>query len=396
MRNFTKFAVVALVCIGSTQSFAQTEKRPFGARHTRQEIIFPKVNGLTVYKTDLHTHTIYSDGEVTPAFRVHEAWRDGLDAVAITDHIEYRRIERDMYKFMQPYIKDELRGKKYAINTNVMTVAPDENGLLVDFNVPYETARKKGDELGILVIRGVEITRKNLGDYNALFTKDNNSIYDPDAVQAIRNARAQGAFIIHNHPQFDRKNENKLTDFCNSLYAEGLIDGVEVGNSCYFYRWIIDHVLNGKYTPCADTDVHSTTDIDYKSGRRDNTVRYRNMTLVFAKSCDEESLHKALLDGRTVAYHDNMLVGSEKLLTDLFKASVKFEVAGKSGKKLSVAVTNNSSMPYIIKAERTVHHIEPLGTTMISVNEESGKVNVSVENMWCGSNCHPTMEMRLK
>ena len=40
---------------------------------SRKEIVIPKVNGYTVCKTDLHTHTIFSDGRVTPEWRVEEA-----------------------------------------------------------------------------------------------------------------------------------------------------------------------------------------------------------------------------------------------------------------------------------------------------------------------------------
>ena len=61
-------------------------------RHARQtsaqrrEIILPEVNGYTAYKADLHTHTIYSDGDCTPEYRVKEAWNNGLDVLAITEH----------------------------------------------------------------------------------------------------------------------------------------------------------------------------------------------------------------------------------------------------------------------------------------------------------------------
>ena len=65
----------------------------------RNEIYIPQVMGYNVYKADLHTHTIYSDGEMTPALRVNEAWCDGLDIIAITDHMEYRRIEREMFQY---------------------------------------------------------------------------------------------------------------------------------------------------------------------------------------------------------------------------------------------------------------------------------------------------------
>lgn len=396
MKNFSKILFAAALCTLHMQASSQTERRPFGAEHSRREIVFPKVNGMNVYKTDLHTHTICSDGEVTPAMGVLEAWRDGLDAVAITDHMEYRRTEREMYRFMQPYIKEEFRGEKYAINTNVMTAPPDGRGLLVDFNVPYEWARKKGDELGILVIRGVEITRKNLGDYNAIFTRDNNAIYDPDTETTIRNARAQGAFIIHNHPQYDAKSDNKLTAFCNSLYAKGLIDGTEIGNSCYFYRWIIDHTLQNSLAPMANTDVHGSTCFDYRSDSRDNALRFRNMTLILADECDEESLHEALRAGRTIAYHDNMLTGSEKLLRALFEASVRFEVVGTSGRQKSIRITNISSMPYTIKSGRTPLRIPPLGTAFTKIAESDGKMAIEVENMWCGSERRLRMEIPLE
>ena len=52
----------------------------------RTEIILPQVNGYNIYKGDFHTHTMYSDARVSPKGRVMEAWLDGLDIVAITDH----------------------------------------------------------------------------------------------------------------------------------------------------------------------------------------------------------------------------------------------------------------------------------------------------------------------
>ena len=59
-------------------------------KELRREIIVPQVRGLNVYKADLHTHTIFSDAHVTPEYRVQEAWLDGLDVIAITEHTEYR------------------------------------------------------------------------------------------------------------------------------------------------------------------------------------------------------------------------------------------------------------------------------------------------------------------
>ena len=69
-------------------------------KEVRKEIILPQVRGLNIYKADLHTHTIFSDAHVTPEYRVQEAWRDGLDAIAITEHVEYRGYEQTMIDFL--------------------------------------------------------------------------------------------------------------------------------------------------------------------------------------------------------------------------------------------------------------------------------------------------------
>ncbi|MBR2858628.1 MAG: PHP domain-containing protein, partial [Alistipes sp.] len=218
-----------------------------GDKGVRSEIYIPQVMGYNVYKADLHTHTIYSDGEMTPALRVNEAWCDGLDIIAITDHMEYRRIEREMFQYMDRYVDPAYHGKG-AVNTNVLNRDPDSKGILVDFNVGSKAAAKEAKRLGIMAIQGVEITRGKLGDYNALFTTDNNALYDPNLEQTIRNARAQGAFIIHNHPQYSKRTESTLPKHCEDFYAKGLIDGIELANGFNRYDRLFDYCFKGKYT----------------------------------------------------------------------------------------------------------------------------------------------------
>mgnify|MGYP003319694779 CR=1 FL=1 len=75
---------------------------------SRREIVLPcQVNGYNVYKADLHTHSVYSDGWVTPQFRVKEAWLDGLDILAITEHIEYRPFENEMKDYLD--VKSKIK-----------------------------------------------------------------------------------------------------------------------------------------------------------------------------------------------------------------------------------------------------------------------------------------------
>ncbi|HEX2977494.1 MAG TPA: PHP domain-containing protein, partial [Bacteroidales bacterium] len=55
----------------------------------RTTINLPDIPGYVTLRCDFHIHTVFSDGSVWPTARVDEALRDGLDAIAITDHLEY-------------------------------------------------------------------------------------------------------------------------------------------------------------------------------------------------------------------------------------------------------------------------------------------------------------------
>ena len=55
-----------------------------------RKIDFPDVDGFKTLKCDFHIHTVFSDGLVWPTIRVEEAVKDGLDAIALTEHIEYQ------------------------------------------------------------------------------------------------------------------------------------------------------------------------------------------------------------------------------------------------------------------------------------------------------------------
>ena len=66
------------------------------AADVRHEIHFPDLPGYQTLACDLHMHTMFSDGQVWPSVRVDEAWRQGLDAIAITDHLEYQPHKNDV------------------------------------------------------------------------------------------------------------------------------------------------------------------------------------------------------------------------------------------------------------------------------------------------------------
>ena len=231
-------AALSAACAASAQGYYTDAYNPDITRHTgriaaqRAEFILPEVNGYNVYKADLHTHSVYSDGDCTPEFRVREAWYDGLDVLAITEHVEYRRHEGKMLNFLKGYVPEGTE----AINNNIIRRSADERGIQSDLNLPVKLARETARKYGLTIIPGAEITREPIayGHYNALFTTDNNSLYATDALQSLRNAKAQGALVMHNHPGWRRKSLEH-PEFEVKAYGEGLIDGIEIMNGAEFY-----------------------------------------------------------------------------------------------------------------------------------------------------------------
>ena len=77
--------------------------RPW-VKKVRHDIHFPDLPGFKMFACDLHMHTVFSDGLVWPTVRVEECWRQGLDAISITDHVEYQPHKDDIpTKHAHPY-----------------------------------------------------------------------------------------------------------------------------------------------------------------------------------------------------------------------------------------------------------------------------------------------------
>ena len=392
MKRIFIVAISLLFAFGSasaqTKSYKFTEKL-YNKIPWRHEFVLPQVDGLNCYTAELHAHTVFSDGEITPEERVKEAWIDGLDILAMTDHIETRRHERDFLKFLKGYSPDK-KGFE-PINTRVSRGKhADERGIVSDLNFSTELALKAAQNYPELtIIKGVEISREpvHIGHYCALFTTDNNAIYSTDDAQAIRNARAQGAIITHNHPGWERTT-CEMTEFHKKVYGEGLIDGVEVANGSSFYPDMVRRAVENKLYIVSATDIHATSSSLY--GKQNF---FREMTLIFAKDKSEQSLRKALLSQKTLGYCGGYIIGEESLLAKFFQASVTAKYVANGKKGLSIALTNNTSFDYTLKHNGTVISLPAFHTIKVSLNGE--KAIFSVENMIHVDYQHPTVELKI-
>ena len=106
----------------------------------RTEIILPQVNGYNIYKGDFHTHTMYSDARVSPKGRVMEAWCDGLDILAITDHYEARENEKNLLKVLAKYSEDGKPKKALSAAPYSKPKDGSDPGVMADFNAIHQEA----------------------------------------------------------------------------------------------------------------------------------------------------------------------------------------------------------------------------------------------------------------
>jgi hypothetical protein len=259
---------------------------PALAAEVRYEAHFPDLPGYVTLKCDLHMHTVFSDGLVWPTVRVAEMWRQGFDAMAITDHIEY-----------QPHKKE----------------VPTQH------NRPYELAKGAAEAHNLLLIRGTEITRDTPpGHFNALFLGDVAPLDTADFVEAVRQANVQGAFVFWNHQGWKGPEKGRWQDVHTTLFENKWFQGMEICNDDDYYPEAHRLCMEKNFTMLCNSDIHEP-DLRKKSSSED----HRNMNLVFAKDRTPEAIKEALFARRTVVWFKDQLIGRKEYLEPLFQRCVE-------------------------------------------------------------------------
>lgn len=393
MRRLMTLAILAFTAVVmNAQPHFKVSSNPDILRHNgkifpdRVNIVLPQVNGYNVYKADLHIHTFYSDGHVSPQFRVCEAWYDGLDVLAITEHIEYRSLEKDMIEFMKGYVKKNVE----AANWNIVSDPADGRGIQTDLDMSVRLAQKEAEKFGLTIIPGAEISRtpETIGHFNVLFTTDNDAIYHPDPIESMKNAKAQGALVIHNHPGWKRSSLDMI-EFEKKIYPMGILDGIEVMNQLDFYPRALERAKEYGLYVTSNTDMHTST---YEYYRLNGALR--NMTLIFAKDKSLESLKEALKARRTLAYSFGTIAGDEQLLKDFFNASVACEVIAVDEKgNRTYELRNNTSLPYTLNLGTDPLVLDSFAVVK-KIVESDQTLRIEVMNMWYGEDSHPVIEIK--
>jgi len=345
--------------------------------HEARPIRFPDRDGRETLQVDLHTHTVFSDGSVWPDIRVQEALRDGLDAVAMTDHLEYQPHQEDI-----PH--------------------PDRNR-------SYQVARKEAEDHDLLVIKGSEITREMPpGHANAVFLENANPLLKDDPMPVFREADRQGAFIFWNHPMWTAQKPNgipSLTEMHRTLIDEGLLHGIEVVNEHTYSAEAMRIALEHDLTMLGTSDIHGLIDWDYEV----HSGGHRPVTLVLARERSKVGIKAALKAGRTAVWHHNTLIGREEHLRPLLDASLAVVDARylDDTSVLEVQIENRSDAEFVLdsRGDAPFHtrsdlvRVAPQDTTRLVVKpgERRASVSLSFEvlNAVVAPETHPTIQFEV-
>ncbi len=287
IRMVRRFLVVAAALLAGAAAQGQTP--------VRQTLAVPDLPGFRTLKADFHLHTVFSDGNVWPTAQVQEAWRDGLDVIALTEHAEYH-----------PHAAD----------------------VKVDGGRSYAIAKPLADQLGIILVPGVEITKPDppaplvLAEgpqhFNALFVTDANALNVPnDLMEALRRAKAQQAFVFWNHPGYRVERPRWFAPVARAFDA-GLFQGMELVNGPEFYPDAYPWIAERKLTILANSDAHNPLPPRATGFRRP-------ITLLFARTADLDGVRDALTARRTAAWLGDDVWGAEEHLRGIWNGAIVVE-----------------------------------------------------------------------
>ena len=289
------------------------------------KIVIPDTDEFHVLTGDMHVHTIFSDGNVWPTTRVEEAYAEGVEVICITDHLDdrHRRLLKN---------GDFTRDRNYS----------------------YDVAAKMGEDLGVMVIKGAEISRgMPPGHFNTYFisdvepiavASDNHTDHQKGMLAGLSQAQKQNAFCVWNHPHWYAQQPVEVLwhKEHEEIYKKGYMHAIEVYNSCdgfcfEAFQWALDKNL----TLICGTDVHTPMFMEYNFPAGE----LRPVTLIFAKEYSQKGVREALEQRRTAVFADGCVYGDEKLLTQLMDACLKVKDVEFGEKKAFVTLENVSSIP---------------------------------------------------
>ena len=269
-------------------------RRDENATHVTKEYVYaaaPELAQLRLYRGDLHIHTYYSDGRVSPIQMAVEGRKLGLDFAAITDHGKYG-----------PSL--EAIGMAKEINLDLLLFPGEEvsfpsghivsvcaSGCVTDLRNDEETYRRGLREIAEVDLRDAVMV-ENLEKWQ----------YAP-AKWVVDKIHELGGYAFLAHPYWTSGDRYHLNlPIFEQLLEDGDIDGVEIiggyppwefeANLLSITKYYAE-VAKGRVIPVlGNSDTHFRQTVD---------IYGWYWTTVFAKSLCQEDIFDAISNLRSVA-----------------------------------------------------------------------------------------------
>jgi hypothetical protein len=284
--------------------------------------------------------------------RTWEAQRDGLAAMAVTEHLEYQPRREDI-----PH--------------------PDRNR---SYELAVESAAGL-DDADLIVISGAEITRRlSPGHVNAVFIQDANPLLTiadreednlENARQALLEAKRQGAFTFWNHPSWGRDFPDGVLvvpEDQKQLFADGLIQGIEVANGHGYSEETFQVALDHDLVILGTSDIHGLIDYDYDLAAGE----HRTVTLVLAREKSAGAIHEALAAGQTAALYMGHVIGREPQVRAVVEGALTL-VPGtprENSQLLPLTIRNDAPVRIILRNVGSKRFADASDVVIVPANSE--------------------------
>ena len=344
-----------LLIIASLNSYSQERK-----------VFFKSPEGVYFISSDLHIHSVFSDGAVWPTVRVDEAIRDSLDLISLTEHLEY-----------QSHISD----------------IPHTNR-----NRSFQIAGGYVQKRPLAVVHGTEITKPMPpGHFNAIFVKDANKFFDKNKeplnfIKGIKEANNQGAFVFWNHPMWEANRSDgiaKLDPIHKEVINKKLLHGIEVVNFDTFSEEAMQIALDYELTMMGTSDVHILIEWDFNIEKESF---HRPITFIMSKNRTIKSIRDALFNGDTFIWYRDLIIGKSNNLKQVIENNLEviskgYGFKGRKVEILQLELRNKSVAPISLNyiGEYTFHNdykfieLEPRSSKIIYVKTKKIKEAIDLE-----------------
>tara|TARA_B100001113_G_scaffold248833_1_gene204913 strand:- start:1793 stop:2917 length:1125 start_codon:yes stop_codon:yes gene_type:complete len=351
MKNLILALVILFVNINYTQN-----KKTF----------FESPKDVYYISSDLHIHSVFSDGAVWPTIRVDEAIRDSIDLISLTEHLEYQSHLSD--------IPHTNRNRSFQIAGGYVQNRP------------------------LAVVHGTEITKPMPpGHFNAIFIKDANKFFDKNKEplnfnKAIKEANEQGAFVFWNHPMWEANRSDgiaKLDPIHQEVIDKKLLHGIEVVNFDTFSEEAMQIAIDNDLTMMGTSDVHILIAWDFNIEKESF---HRPITFIMSNNRTMKSIRDALFKGDTFIWYRDLIIGKSNNLKQVIDNNLEVISKGYSYRDrkveiLQIELKNKSVAPINLnyKGEYTFHNdykfinLEPKSSKTIYVKTKKIKQTVDLE-----------------